>query len=599
MCGFNFVINKKGTSRNVISAMNLSIAHRGPDADEIKGFDLEGQIQEEDAPLWMGHRRLSIIDTESRANQPYFHGDYSIVFNGEIYNYLELKSELVELGHNFETESDTEVLLKAFIQWGSLTINKLNGMFSFVIYNRKTSEVTVARDRFAIKPLYYAYLPSGIAFSSEIKALLCHPEISAQPNLSYSGMVLERGGCEHLETTAITGIYRFKPAHFAQFNTFQFNERLNQKRYWSIPSEIDNSRNIEENTQKYYDLLLDAVKLRLRSDVKVGSALSGGIDSSSIVYLVNQLLGENAQEKQHTFSSIYPSEATKDCDESEFILELAKEFNVNAHTIEPNWKNIPEAHSKMIHLMDGPIGGSCMSGWHTFQLVKEHGVKVTLDGQGADEQLAGYLPFLTNALVHSSAFEEDAAGFKHIPGASKHIKRAKKLRPISNLVPLGLSELVFNKMNKKYNPFLPLNLQLQRDMDTTLKSLFHYSDRVSMGHSIESRVPFMDFRLVEFLATVPDAQKIHDGWTKLLARKAFDKKINDKIVWRKDKMGWPNPERFWFQNKHLNWSLDLVNNSTILKSLDVKQQTKSGFQELPSKVMMRMVNIAGWEKSTL
>jgi asparagine synthase (glutamine-hydrolysing) len=599
MCGFNFIFDQRGTYRKIISEMNLSIAHRGPDADEIKGLDISGNIINEGAPIWLGHRRLSIIDTESRANQPFEFEDWIIIFNGEIYNYLELREELIQSGNTFKTTSDTEVLIQAYAKWGKEVLNKLNGMFSFLILNRRTLDVFIARDRFAIKPLYYSLIAGGIIFSSEIKAILCHPKVKTDPNLKYVSTVLERGGCEHLEETAIEKVFRFKPAHYSVFNLKDFNGNFKQIRYWNFPEEINQKSSIEENTERYYSLLQDAVSIRLRSDVKVGSALSGGIDSSSIVYLVNQILGEDAKEKQHTFSSVYPSEATKDCDESEFILELAKDFNVNAHTIEPKWQDIPEAHSKMIHLMDGPIGGSCMSGWHTFKLVKENQVKVTLDGQGADEQLAGYLPFLTNALIHSNNFDEEAKGFEHIPGAQPHIKKAKRIRPYRYLIPEALSEYLFNTWNKKYNPFLPLNKQLQKDMNTTLMSLFHYSDRVSMGHSIESRVPFMDYRLVEFLATVPDAHKIHQGWTKLLARKAFDKKINDKIVWRKDKMGWPNPERYWFQEKHLNWSIDLVNASKTLQCLELNSQNKKSFQALPTKVMMRLVNIAGWEKTTL
>lgn len=592
MCGITGIISKNVIEKNTIESMTDTIIHRGPD-----GF---GYHYGEN--FVFGHRRLSIVDLSEAGHQPMIYKDrYVITFNGEVYNYLELREILEQNGYDFKSHTDTEVIMASYDFWGASCLKRFNGMWAFVLYDKQKKSYFISRDRFGIKPLYYYKDDNIFIFASEIKAILAHSKITTNPNLNYLNAYLKNGPREHAYETAFDTIFRFDFSSYfegtldALFNEFKPNK------FWDLQPNLSiekfNNKKAKEHAEKYYELLEDAVRIRLRADVKVGSALSGGLDSSSIVYLVNRLLKEQGKkELQETFSSVYKSDGTREYDESYFINMIAKTLGVNSNQIEPKEKEIPIEHEKMLYMMENPPESTCMSGWHTFKLVSSTKVKVTLDGQGADEQLGGYLPYLMNHLASLPLIDmiKEAKLCFHIPEAKKHVLKGVAIGLVRNLFGEKVTAFFIHKILKK-NLIIGLNQKLAEETMRSLITLIHYSDRVSMGHSIESRMPFMDYRLVEFLASVPSCYKIRDGWTKYLARLAFDGKLPDEITWRRDKMGWPIPDNYWFRGNLRDWFVESILASQLVKKTKIdickKLDSKSHITQL-----IRYLNIAVYEK---
>jgi asparagine synthase (glutamine-hydrolysing) len=310
---------------------------------------------------------------------------------------------------------------------------------------------------------------------------------------------------------------------------------------------------------------------------------------------VNQQLREMGKEElQETFSSVYKSDGTQYCDESDYIDLLAKKLNVNSNQIEPKEIDVPSELEKIIWHMENPPESTLMSSWHTFKKVREKKVVVTLDGQGADEQLAGYLNHVRVHLTSLTLFDfyKEFRHFLKIPGAKKDICIAF----LMNHFKFIFGERLLKKFVKKVNGIdleLNLNKKLANDLNTSLITLIHYADHTSMGHSIESRMPFMDYRLVEFLASVPATYKMHNGWTKYLARLAFNKKLPNEICWRKDKLGWPIPENFWLRGGLKNWFIQRVTSSPILLKLSLKKNFESDINSKKNvAVLIRYLNIS-------
>ncbi|MFA4824274.1 MAG: asparagine synthase (glutamine-hydrolyzing) [Methanoregula sp.] len=564
MCGIVGIVSKNKIKTSIIKSMNDSIIHRGPD-DE--GY-LIGGSHENDTPLpkcvftdspnniAFGHRRLSIIDISPHGHQPMSYLDrYWITYNGEVYNHIELREELEKLGYKFRSHSDTEVIMASYDAWGTECLNCFNGMWAFVLYDKKEEQLFISRDRFGIKPLYYFQDRENFIFASEIKALIKHPAVTREPNIDYCTSYIKEGSKEHLKETAFKDIYRFDNACFVQCCIEKIFQPIRETKFWSIKPNLSNEpyneEKAQEYTRQYYGLLDDAVRLRLRADVKVGSALSGGLDSSSVVYLITQQLkAQSKEEKQETFSSIYKTRGSEHCDESGFIDEIAETLDVKSNQIEPRIEDVIEEHRKFVYYLDTPATNTLMSSWHTYKLTKACGVTVTLDGQGADEQLAGYLGDLVYyfANVPFSTLVQEILLYRHIPGALQYLVIGSLLNISRHLIGEKATLTSLGFMDIQFN-FVPLNQKLCNDLDRSLETLFHWADRGSMAFSIETRMPFMDYRLVEFLAMVPATYKIHGGWTKFIARKAFDPHLPVSVCWRKDKLGWPIPEEFWFKGR--------------------------------------------------
>lgn len=584
MCGIVGVISKEASPLSIIQSMNNTLVHRGPDGE---GY-LIGGAHETDIPLSkydvvdspipfaFGHRRLAIIDLSERGHQPMcYRGRYWIVYNGEVYNHIELREELEALGYTFHSRTDTEVIMAAYDAWGVYCLDRFNGEWAFVLYDSGTNEIFVSRDRFGIKPLYYYQDERNFIFGSEIKALLKHPAVPRKPNIEYCKLFLKEGSKEHLRMTAFEDIYRFDRASFLKCRIDEIFRPFKETKFWSIKPNLSNEPYDEakasEYAERYYHLLEDAVRLRLRADVRVGSALSGGLDSSSVVYLINrQLRAAGCEDKQEAFSSVYRTPGSERCDESRYIDEVAQYLHVHSNQIEPRIEDIIDEHRRYVYYLDTPATNTLMSSWHTYKLTKSCDVKVTLDGQGADEQLAGYLGYLSYyfSSVPLRTLIREAPCYIQIPNALPYVIIGSLLNLSRRLLGEKLIVSMLSRLGKKFE-YTPVNQKLIEDLTCSLETLFHWADRGSMAFSIESRMPFMDHRLVEFLAAVPAAYKLHGGWTKYIARRAFDGKLPDTICWRRDKMGWPIPEKFWFKGRLQEHLMRTLKESKFISVLDM------------------------------
>jgi len=609
MCGIAGIIqlgNRGEFHGEIIRCMTETIKHRGPDEEgyflydgnaiNIYGGD-KSKFEDHTnnsipylplkhikysneflSKVAFGFRRLSIIDLSPFGHQPMsYMNRYWIVFNGEIYNYLELKAELEVCGYIFNSKTDTEVIMAAYDKWGAACLNKFNGMWAFVILDIKEDKVFLSRDRFGIKPLYYYQDEERFVFASEIKAILANPNVKTNPNITYIKDYLKRGSKAYLKETAFENIYSFNSASFLEISIKDMGKSIiKEEKYWTLKPNLKNEKfsnnKAEEYSKRYYELLSDSVRLRMRSDVKIGTALSGGLDSSSIVHLVNQHLKKNGKKDlQETFSNVYSKEELKALDESDFINTLVNYLKVKSHKIEPQIEEIASQIYQMIYMMDNPPDGSAMSGWYVYKCVAETDIKVMLDGQGADEQLAGYTTYFYSFLANGSIIQTliEFWKMKKMPGIElKLLKLDICINLLKKLIGQRLMTAILEKAGKNVKFLIPLNELLVKETTTSLMTLLQYGDRLSMAHSIESRVPFMDYRLVEFIANLPVVYKIHNGWSKYISRLSMKDYLPDSVIWRKDKMGFPNADEYWFRGKLKNWFINTIEKSEFLKQID-------------------------------
>lgn len=574
MCGITGIINldKRRINQKILLDMNQALKHRGPD-DE--GYWLDPHAKN----IGLGHRRLSILDLSPLGHQPMFydHKNLVIVFNGEIYNYIEIRKVLSNLGYKFRSQSDTEVILAAYQEWGTDCLEKFNGMWAFALYDRRKNILFAARDRMGVKPFYYHLDRQKFLFASEIKAILKHPEITPQANDKIVWDFLVCGLVDHSEDTFFAGVKELRPGYYLLFK----NRKLSIKKFWDLNPQAKTilTKN-QDYAEKFREIFIDAVRLRLRSDVPIGTCLSGGLDSSSIVCVVNNFLKQEGKinqlgQWQKTFSSVYDDKKNPNCDERRFIREVVKKTQVKSHLVFPSGKKLVQEIKNVIYHQDYPFSStSIYAQWNVFRLAKQHKVKVMLDGQGADEQLAGYHPFFgiywgqlmrnfqTWALVcetynysryHQSPFYKVLKDL-FIDLARKGIVGDFLARFIKNQWPEY--DLFLNSWRNKYQspPMIqPTDNVFKNALHSGFKiglvSLLRYEDRDSMAFSIESRVPFLDYRLVEYVYSLPDEQKIRNGQTKWVMRQALKGILPEKIRNRQDKIGFATPEEIWMREK--------------------------------------------------
>jgi len=618
MCGIVAYLSRDPIRLSALAAMTNALRHRGPDdygftvfGETIRDADLDHLDLQPTAlstNVALGHRRLTILDTSPRGRQPMsYSGRYHLVYNGEIYNYVELRAQLRKEGYQFCSNSDTEVILAAYQRWGTDCLSTFNGMWALVLYDAQLHRLFVARDRFAVKPLVHYQDDRSLLFSSEAKALVGIPLVRTAPNLAYCREYLRVGALEHLRETGFTGVFRFPPASYIDCHIDDlWGPELPTKRFWSLTPTDSNprfdGRTAQRYAEEYLHHLQDAVQLRLRADVKVGTALSGGLDSGSIVHLIDGLMkarGVADDDHQQTFSAVFRTvpEALH-CDESAFIERAVAPLCARSNRTEIPVDQVPEEYVRMIYAMDTPPASSHMSGWFTYKLVARTDVKVMLDGQGADEQLAGYLRYLPNYLAHlrSDVLREFVAAAA-IPGAGVY----RTLGLVSNAarrlnMEAGLN-LLLRARGTQLQTTLPLNEVLARDVYRGLTGLLHYSDRTSMHFSIECRVPFMDVRLVEFLARVPAPYKIHNGWTKYIARLAMQGRLDPAITWRRDKMGFPCPNDYRFQGPLRDWFCSEISRSELVRDICPTFRVHEALvRGMPMDRLMRYLNLALWHR---
>jgi asparagine synthase (glutamine-hydrolysing) len=544
MCGIAGVFLTSGGEVDpaLLGRMSERIRHRGPDGE---GTHIDG-------PVGLAHRRLAIIDLSDAAGQPMTNEDGTLwlVYNGEIYNYLELREELAKKGHTFRSEGDTEVILHAYEQWGKNCIKRFNGMWAFALWDSKKEELFCARDRFGIKPFYYTRIGDMILFASEIKALLAHPEVGRTPDEPLLMTFLAWGVLDHTEGTMFAGVRQLQPAHRITFS--RAGEGI-PERYWDVAMNPEPGRPWPEEDERVavalQGLLTDAVRIHLRSDVPVGTCLSGGIDSSTLAFLINRLIRAerpgSVGDRQKTFSMVFPDPRFN---EEQFIDQVTSGAGVDAHQITVEPAEVLRDLPRLLAMQDEPFGSLSILAQYRVMELASRSVKVVLDGQGADEQLGGYLAYqgsylldLFRGLHLPTAISEIAGSLEHHRGFFGDAVRQVLVRGRRRTLLRGEIPRVSRYTGS-------LGEVLKRELQATnLPALLHWEDRSSMAFSIESRVPYLDHRVVEFLAGLPLRQKIRHGVTKYILRRAIKGVVPEAIRCRMDKMGFVTPEEAWMK----------------------------------------------------
>jgi asparagine synthase (glutamine-hydrolysing) len=640
MCGISAIFLqdlKRIEFKDQLIRMNSIIRHRGPDDEgyllvskdyepfpcmgpdsnnklhsPVEIRQIENVTDQCDLRFGLGFRRLSILDLSPSGHQPmsYLDGRYWIVFNGEIYNYIELRAELIRHGYQFKSNSDTEVIMASYDFWGTDCLSRFNGMWAFVLLDLVQKEIVVSRDRFGIKPLYYYFNSGMLLFASEIKQFLAFGGLNIEADVDKIKKDFLFDTKEYGKETPFKNVFRFpKGCYLKLALEKQQYQILDFVRYYNLnflsgSSYYDFSEiNAQKYAEEYVNLLEDAVKLRLRADVDVGTCFSGGLDSSSIVYMVNKILGiSKSSSRQKTFSLIFGSKDTKYCDESEFINILSGRLNLNSFTIDPGIKDIIDEYEKIVFAMDTPQHSSLMSYFFTYKLVRENRVIVTLDGQGADELQAGYFPYLLHYFSNLPVklWKKEYELLKKNPGSEKYILQGILFNLIAKTGGKNIINKILEKKGIEEDPWMDLNAVLLDDFNMNLQTLFHYGDRGSMYNSVESRFPMMDYRLVEFWMNLPVAYKIRNGYTKYIARIAMNNKLPEEIVWRRDKKGWEIPQKAWFNNGLSEIMQKKISASNFIRELglgiDLNKLNRDNNDPRYWKLPFKTYNLALWHE---
>jgi asparagine synthase (glutamine-hydrolysing) len=558
LCGI-FELTPQTPALKLLERMNQALQHRGPN-DE--GIYLDG-------PIGLGHRRLAILDLSVAGHQPMSSTDqnYWIVYNGEVYNYLELRTDLQQLGYKFRSESDTEVILAAYQAYGIDCLNKFNGMWSFAIWDQQRQELFCSRDRFGIKPFYYYSNSERFIFASEIKALLQHPQVPRSIDDSVCYRFLAFGQSNVGEESFFADIRQLEAGHCLIVN----RDGIQKKCYWDLQeTSAPFSLTPKLAIQEFKRLFVDSVHLRMRSDVPIGTCLSGGLDSSSIVCVANQLSQKSPEYlyQQETFSSCFDS---KIFDERPFIDSVIEHTGAKRNYLFPEPQTFLHEVESLVSTQNEPFSSlSIFAQWSVMKKVKERGITVLLDGQGADELLAGYGHdgLFWNELLQDNQWidlkSEIRASFSKYGVkttlrrfgrmlASQQINSWNKIKIKNNsFISKDFQNSFFQKFyqEKKATIFQKqLKNELYHELKYGLMPLLRYEDRNSMAFSLESRLPFLDYRLVEFSFSLPDTLIIQNGWSKWILRQAMAGILPEKIRWRQDKMGFVTPQDIWFKEE--------------------------------------------------
>jgi len=554
MCGIAGIFRSKGIAQDdvdLIKLMNQLQKHRGPDDEGVYA----------DSFCVLGHRRLAIIDLSKDGHQPFVSDDgrYQIVYNGEIYNYIELRDELQQLGWYFKTKTDTEVLLKAYQHYGKNCLSKLNGMFAFVIYDSEKQCLFLARDRVGIKPLYYALIDSALYFASEIKALRAVPML--KPSVNYQTLFdyLVFNRTDIYDETFFNEIKRIPKGCYASFDI----NGLKITQWWNPENYAGNcleENSLEEILNNIHELLVSAVHLRMRSDVPVGSCLSGGLDSSIMIGI---LFDHNKIDKGYpTFTASFPGHPL---DETRYIGDLNRRYAFKNIRTFPTAKKAYSKINEYVYANDEPTTNSAFfSQYQVMKLAKEHGVTVLLDGQGGDENFAGYHYFqgfnlygllkkrkylqfgselLKNLLRKQDIVAYQTLVFQLLPDSKR---KQILLKTLSYLNPDFFYKYI--ETSRIYNEFFDvegLNHSHVRHFQYKLEHLLRMEDRNSMAFSLEARVPYLDYRLVEYVLGISEDLKIRNGETKYLQKKSVGQYTVPEILNRTDKIGFGTPGSEW------------------------------------------------------
>ncbi|MFL5774527.1 MAG: asparagine synthase (glutamine-hydrolyzing) [Flavisolibacter sp.] len=561
MCGIAGIVGKDLhlDDRMKVSAAIHCLQHRGPDS--------VGIWKSKDNDVIVGHRRLSIIDLSSAASQPMqYMGRYTIIHNGEIYNYIELKHELQHKGYQFHSESDTEVIAAAYDAWRDAAVQKFDGMFACAIWDEKEKTAFIARDRMGEKPLFFFYDKNQLLFASELKALW---EMGAPKEVNRSMLYnfLTIGYTSNPGEPQETFYNNLHKLPAASFLRFQLNSEPEVNRYWHVDPEIKKPIGTGEALEQFRELFTDSIKKRLRSDVPVGTSLSGGLDSSSIIAFCEKYGGDRYS---HTcFTASFPG---YEKDESSYADLVAEKFNLTVNHVSVDEDQVVSLMDRVMQNQQEPISsGSALAQFRVYEKAAQSGIKVLLDGQGADELLGGYHKYFKwywqelFRAKRSEASREISAAERN--GITEKFTLKNKLAAVmpqfSSAVWQGLktrSAFRHSDLDRKFAfenkasfyHVMPASFDLDGALyfDSFvigLEELLRLADRNSMAHGAEVRLPFLSHQLVEFLFTLPSEMKIRNGWTKWLLRETVKGQLPEEITWRKDKIGFQPPQKKWMQ----------------------------------------------------
>lgn len=617
---------------------------RGNDSS-VNGLQADRSITEH-FDLALASRRLAILDLSPAGHMPMSYGDQELwlTYNGEVFNYRELRSELQSRGHLFRSDSDTEVILAAYVEWGVDCLRHLNGMFAFALWDGRARRLFCARDRFGIKPFYYYWDGEFLAFASEIKSLLQHPAVPLAPNDQMIFDYLALGVSDHTQQSFFKEIQALAPGSLLLLDVA--NQQLQIDSWWNITinPEIAAPNQLKEEHVygEFAELLEDAIRIRLRSDVPVGTALSGGLDSSALVMLANRLLLEEeviprelVGQHQKTFTARNHEEMIDEHYYSRLVIE---ETGAAEHLIYPEADALWNEFEQFVWFLDEPVNSTSQyAQWNVMRLAKQNDVTVLLDGQGGDEIFAGYYsyyaPYLGQIYQQQGMFPALRAAFdvSRVGGAPV---RDMLIEDGVHRLPWRLQQMV----NKVRSPlaipggggsglqegqltpdFIQQNWErrwqpqqvdtnglvgvLHQDLTATnLPKLLRYEDRISMAFSLETRLPYLDYRLVDMVFDLPLNYRIHQGWSKWILRRSMSHVLPKEICWRRNKLGFPTPEKRWLKQgagyiRSLLQAHDFTETAAYIQpDVLMKLSTASDEELAATPGLWRMINLLMWHE---
>ena len=600
MCGIAGIlaVDDGVVEPGVLQRMNDRLSHRGPDGEAFMlGAGSFGQLQHSfarraadasiDSPARVGlaHRRLAILDLSDRGLQPMQTADRRtwIVFNGEIYNHAEVRSVLEARGHRFTTRTDTEVLLHAYVEWGEACLGELEGMFAFAIWDYIRGRLFCARDRVGIKPFYYATPRGYFVFASEIKALLAFPGCEPVPDDEAAVGFLIHANCDYGQRTAFRNIFALPAGHTLTIETATGNQAI--RRYWAPEPQTVSVRRDDEHIERLRSSLLATMRKHLISDVRAGSCLSGGLDSSTVVGMIGQIQRDTPEaaaavgDRLYTFTSCYDNKAF---DEREYALTVSRGVGAAPHLVFPSPQDFWGDFQKIAWHQDMPFGAlSYYAQWRVMRAAREAGVKVLLDGQGGDEVFGGYAKFryaymaslararrfgtmareLAGMLRQGDRYVLDIRnGYRYLPA---RLRQALNLDSVLKRVLLGDWNRATGDESSPATRWwrnaraaqngsrstLMQRIQIDDIVVDTLPQLLRMEDRSSMAFSLEARVPLLDHKVIELGLALPDHLKVHQGWSKFAIRQAMAGVVPDFVRLRKTKLGFAAPDRSWLAHE--------------------------------------------------
>ena len=584
MCGIVGLIalgDLREAKEKFANALSL-LSHRGPDFQDFICYKR----------CFLGHTRLSIIDLDSRSNQPMEYKDkYILVYNGEIYNYKELREELYLQGYRFHTQGDAEELLCAYDFWGEKCVEYFNGMWAFALLDKAKNKLFCSRDRFGEKPFFYYKDDKRFIFASEIKAILPFLK-NIKANIPAMIPFIVRGNVDcYKNETFFKDIYRLNPSQnlVVDLENLDFQTSL----YYKIASQEICTQNPAQHLRK---LLEDSIKLRLRSDVPIGSCLSGGLDSSCVNALIARF-----NPNKNNFVAIHAKSTLKENDESEYAKRVAESLGIELCIVEPSKQDYLEYLEAVMLAQDEPFGSTSLyMQYLVMQKAHNLGIKVMFDGQGADEIFLGYEHYFKYIYKELRERGKDECFFQNL----------KKFRYSNEAILSGLDgiedfEIAFSRILKGsniqakyldkedlcelfgYTNFASFNRQVI--MQTGLQSLLRFEDRDSMAFGVESRLPYLDSKIVDFVLNLPMEVKFQGGYLKYLLRKACEDLLPADIIWRYNKLGFESPQRYWFDDLRESMK-NIIKDSLIIQEIFIKPDIRE------DNFLWRLFNIAKWEK---